>query len=153
MQKNIHDVVIHDEFAIIAESIPDWEWDLHDFTEEQSDQLHQLMEQKGITKAELARRMSVSKAFITKVLRGDANLNAKTFIRLVHALEGRAHIKIVSQKAGASPVKWFGLVQKAKEQNRPLTPLKKPTPLHCSEGSPKNSLSEKNVQYPYPLAV
>jgi transcriptional regulator with XRE-family HTH domain len=153
MQKIIHDVVIHDEFAIIAESIPDWEWDLHDFTEKQSDQLHHLMEQQGVTKAELARRMGVSKAFITKVLRGGANLNAKTFIRLVHALDGCAHIKILPKSAGAMPVKWFGLVQKAKEQNRPLTPLKKPTPLHCSEGAPKSSLSGKNVQSPYPLAV
>lgn len=156
MQKEINGAIFYDEFAEIAESIPAWEWDLHDYTEEQSDQLYHLMEQQGVTKAELARRLGVSKAFITKVLRGDANMNSKTFIRLVNALEGQALIKIVPKAAaGASRVQWFGLVKTANEQKRPVAPLKKLVPLCPEVASQPKPIEDRvlAVSETYQLAV
>lgn len=44
--------------------------------------LSQAMKLKGISKAELARRMETSQAYITKVFRGDANLTIASMVKL-----------------------------------------------------------------------
>jgi transcriptional regulator with XRE-family HTH domain len=49
--------------------------------------LCELMERKGINRAELARRANVSSAYITKVLRGTTNLTLKTISDLFFALD------------------------------------------------------------------
>ena len=45
------------------------------------------MKQLGINQSELARRMKVSKPYITKVLRQDVNFSFRTAARLARALE------------------------------------------------------------------
>jgi len=151
----INGVTIYGEAARIAARITDFEWDLFDFTAEQSDQLYDLMERQGVTKAELARRMGVSKAFITKVLRGDANLNSKTFIRIVHALEGRVFLKIAPKaEASRADVKWFGWVHKAQARERHVAPLKKLIPLPCSVGTSRAQRGEEQNGFAaYQVAV
>ena len=41
----------------------------------------------GVNQTELARRMNVSKPYITKVLRQDVNFSFRTAAKLAHALE------------------------------------------------------------------
>lgn len=62
-----------------------------EFTEE----LCRAMEAQSITRAELARRLDVSPAFITKVLRGDGNLTVETMAKLARAVgtELRMHLQ------------------------------------------------------------
>lgn len=45
------------------------------------------IDQMGISQAELARRMGVSRAMITKLLTGDSNFQLKTLLRLADALK------------------------------------------------------------------
>ena len=45
------------------------------------------MKQLGINQSELAKRMKVSKPYITKVLHQDVNFSFRTAARLAHALE------------------------------------------------------------------
>ena len=45
------------------------------------------MKQLGINQTELARRMKVSKPYITKVLRQDVNFSFRTAAKLARALE------------------------------------------------------------------
>ena len=45
------------------------------------------MKQLGINQSELAKRMKVSKPYITKVLRQDVNFSFRTAAKLAHALE------------------------------------------------------------------
>ena len=45
------------------------------------------MKQLGINQSELARRMKVSKPYITKVLRQDVNFSFRTAAKLARALE------------------------------------------------------------------
>jgi transcriptional regulator with XRE-family HTH domain len=49
--------------------------------------LSQVMKQKGISKAELARRMETSPAYITKVFRGNANLTISSMVKLARCAE------------------------------------------------------------------
>lgn len=56
--------------------------------------LSQAMKQKGITKAELARRMETSQAYITKVFRGDTNLTIASMVKLARCAEMEFHTEL-----------------------------------------------------------
>lgn len=61
--------------------------------------LARLMEEQEVTRAELARRMGTSRAYITKVLGGNANFTLLTMVKLAMALDGAVHIHIADKRA------------------------------------------------------
>ncbi len=63
------------------------------FTEE----LHHLAEQQQISRAELARLLGTSPAYITKIFRGNVNFTVDTMVRLAHALGGQLHLHVGRQ--------------------------------------------------------
>ncbi|WP_025324471.1 helix-turn-helix domain-containing protein [Deferrisoma camini] len=63
---------------------------VHDFTLE----IHRLMEKHGINKAELARRLGTSQAYVTKMLSGNANFTIKTMTKIAAAFGERVHIHL-----------------------------------------------------------
>lgn len=62
------------------------------------------MEERGISRAELARRLGTSKAYVTKILRGDANFTLETLARLAHALDGRFRFHVAP---AGTETHWF----------------------------------------------
>lgn len=60
------------------------------FTED----LHALMESQGVTRAELARRVHVSPAYITKVFRGTVNLTLESMCKLTLALNASPRVHV-----------------------------------------------------------
>jgi plasmid maintenance system antidote protein VapI len=80
-----------------AESHADYWIDgpIGEFTED----LARLMEEKEVTRAELARRMGTSRAYITKMLGGNANFTLLTMVKLAMALDGAVHIHIADKRA------------------------------------------------------
>lgn len=67
--------------------------------------LHQLMKNRGLNKAELARVLGTTPAYITKIFRGDANFTIESMIRLSRALGGHLHLELKPDPAiaGFSP--------------------------------------------------
>lgn len=63
---------------------------IQDFTED----LYRLMEEQNVNKAELARRIGKSRAYVTKVLRGNSNFTVESMVCLARALEGQLCIHI-----------------------------------------------------------
>lgn len=61
-----------------------------DFAED----LSRLMEEAGMTRAELARRMGTSQAYITQVLRADANFTLETMTRLAMVFDRRVTVHL-----------------------------------------------------------
>jgi plasmid maintenance system antidote protein VapI len=61
-----------------------------DFT----DGLHKIMEESGVSRSELARRLGVSPAYITKVLRGNVNFTLDSMVRLVRAAGGEVSLQV-----------------------------------------------------------
>ena len=61
-----------------------------DFTEK----IVTVMEEMGINRAELARKLGVSKAFITKLLNGNPNLTIKTMVSLAKTLDRDLNIDL-----------------------------------------------------------
>lgn len=62
---------------------------VHEFTED----LCRLMEQRGVSKAELARRLGSSPAYVTRVLRGNTNFTIESMVRLARALDGKLSLQ------------------------------------------------------------
>lgn len=75
--------------------------------------LNRLLQQKGLTNTELANRLGTSKAYITKLFRGDANATIETMVKAACAVGGRVHIHIADETA--SRVRWLDLFKASKE--------------------------------------
>jgi len=54
--------------------------------------IHQSMELQGVTKAELAKRLRSSRAYVTKILQGTANLTVESLARISDCLNCRLEI-------------------------------------------------------------
>lgn len=74
-----------------------------DFT----DSLEALMQRRGVSKSELARRIDTSPAYITKILRGSTNFTLETMVKLVRALDGELHVRACGKEDNA---RWFHVV-------------------------------------------
>jgi transcriptional regulator with XRE-family HTH domain len=66
-----------------------------EFTED----LCRTMKEKRVSRAELARRIGSSRAYITKLLGGGANFTLLTMVKLAMALDGAVHIHISDKRA------------------------------------------------------
>ena len=65
-----------------------------------SEQLYELMKEKGITKKELAERMGVSPAYVSKIFGAD-NISLRTVAKVLAALDaGDMTLKIVPAQSG-----------------------------------------------------
>jgi transcriptional regulator with XRE-family HTH domain len=78
-----------------AESSPDYwrEAAVIQFTEG----LCRRMEEKKISKAELARRMGTSRAYITRLLGGEPNFTLGTMVKLALAVDGSLEVRIADK--------------------------------------------------------
>ena len=84
------------EFIARAEASPEY-WSAaaaYEFVRE----LERRMEEQGVSRAELARRLGSSKAYVTKVLTADANFTLTTMTRLAMAVGGEVHVRISDPK-------------------------------------------------------
>lgn len=100
-----NEVTFYGEMAEIAKSIDNDEWEFHKYAFDISDQIYELMESANINKTELAEKLGSSKAFVSKILRGDANMTLKTLTKIVFALGGEVNTKIISSH---QEVQWLG---------------------------------------------
>jgi transcriptional regulator with XRE-family HTH domain len=67
-------------------------------------ELESRMERQGISRAELARRLGTSKAYVTKVLGGNVNFTLATMARLAEALGAELHVHLADRGEGRLPV-------------------------------------------------
>ena len=105
-----------------------------------------LMEEQGVTKAELARRLGKSRARITQLLSGKANMTIRTFAELAYVLG--AEVDLAVQPRGKSKERESGsrkrtVVYKAPEieisrrpQPRFQFPIGEQAPIPDNYGAP-----------------
>jgi transcriptional regulator with XRE-family HTH domain len=70
-----------------------------EFTED----ICRLMDEQGVSRAELARRLGTSRAYVTKLLGGDANFTLQTMTRVAMALGAAVHVHVAAREA---TVRW-----------------------------------------------
>jgi len=59
-----------------------------------NEQLCRLMEEQGVSRAQLAKRLGCSRAHITQILNGMPNISLQKLVRLADALEARVGISV-----------------------------------------------------------
>jgi plasmid maintenance system antidote protein VapI len=65
-----------------------------DFTED----ICRLMKEKNVSKAELARRLGTSRAYVTKLLGGNANFTLGTMVKVAMVLGGSVRVHVADQQ-------------------------------------------------------
>jgi DNA-binding XRE family transcriptional regulator len=84
-------------------------------------------ERQGMTRAELARRLGATPAYVTKILRGSANFTLDTMVRLARALDAELHVPLTpdagrhahQEASDASDLRPRRVVKFAAARNRP----------------------------------
>lgn len=74
-----------------------------------TDDLYKLMRRRNVSKSELARRIGSSPAYVTKVMRGDANFTVESMVRLARAVDGKVNIHLCSKDHNTQ---WFDRIAK-----------------------------------------
>lgn len=69
--------------------------------------LETLMDAKGMTRAQLAERAGVSKAYVTKLFRGDGNYTLETMVRFADAVGADLHQRVCDTD---HQMRWFEVV-------------------------------------------
>lgn len=83
-------------FAEASKSVDyDLEWLLLDVTEK----LCRLMSQESLTRAELASRLGVSRAWITKLMKCDRNVTLRSLVKVARVLDLRIELQFVPKSA------------------------------------------------------
>ena len=67
-----------------------------------SEEIGRMMDERGVSQAELARRLGTSRAYVAKVLRSTANLTLATMAKLALALDARVELALVPWEKHAS---------------------------------------------------
>ena len=78
--------------------------------------LYNLMKKRGVNRKELAGRLGTSPAYITRVLKGDANFTIKSMVKLVRALDGSLTIHVIPKEENRGT--WFHVA--GRSQSCPL---------------------------------
>lgn len=81
-------------------------------------ELNTQMKSLDVSNAELARRMDVSPAYITKVFRGPSNLSVETLAKLAKAVDCEVHLHLASCNAR---VRWLDVFHDAPKSGRQST--------------------------------
>ncbi len=80
---------------------------------EVAEEIHSAMERAGVSRAELARRLGTSPAYVTKILRGSANFTLESLARLAYALGGEFRFHIAPR---GSTTRWLDAATKTKTE-------------------------------------
>jgi len=67
-----------------------------------SEEIGRMMDERGVSQAELARRLGTSRAYVAKVLRSTANLTLATMAKLALALDARVDLHLVPEEKHAA---------------------------------------------------
>jgi transcriptional regulator with XRE-family HTH domain len=73
---------------------------------EASEMIAKLMSEQKVSKADLARRLNKSRAWVTQLLSGNANMTLRTLAEVVYALDAevKLHAQLPSWKMAGKPI-------------------------------------------------
>lgn len=144
LEHTIGGVTFYGSLAETASQITPEEWAYNRFLDTLTDHIAEYMENVDMTKADLARKLGTSRAFVSKILAGDAhNMTLKTLSRVIENLDARLEFKIVPKH---EIFNWIGVT-------RSTNKIVKPTPTwesvnvmsHCGLPSLQTGRNEKEL--------
>lgn len=106
-EHTINGVTFYGSLAETASNISPEEWAYRRLFDKLTDMIAEYMEEVDMSKADLARQLGTSRAYISKILAGDAhNMTIKTLSRVVFNLDAKLEVKIVPHDG---IFQWIGL--------------------------------------------
>jgi transcriptional regulator with XRE-family HTH domain len=103
-----------ERLAEIARRIEESElYDLEGAKYDISEQIHLVMEHQDVSKAKLARKLGKSRAYITKILQGNANFTLESLVKIARALDCKLDMSnvLTSVQQKLEPFDWLLLEQ------------------------------------------
>ena len=82
----------------------DFEFRLETIIYRLTEKISEKMQEKKISRTEMAKRMNVSSPYVTKILRGNANFTLRTMLSLADALEQELRIDFRDKQVATQPV-------------------------------------------------
>lgn len=79
-----------------------------------------IMEEQKVSRAELARRLGTSRAYVTKLLGGNANFTMHTMTKVAMALGAAIHVHVADQRA---ITRWFDELPSEKDEDLAVSPV------------------------------
>jgi transcriptional regulator with XRE-family HTH domain len=117
-----------------------------DFTED----LFRLMKERQVSRSELARRIEASPAYVTKVLRGNANFTLASMVKLARAFdhEVRVHLGPAGTVTQWVDVPWTADVATAPPRFEAVTRIQSESTVFSQTSAPirAGQLGKKGVQ-------
>lgn len=71
-----------------------------------------LLARSDMTKSDFARELGVKPPYVTKLLRGDANVSLKTLVKIARACDSEVQIEFIPENSGCSSHDWEQLSKK-----------------------------------------
>jgi transcriptional regulator with XRE-family HTH domain len=71
--------------------------------------IERFMESRKLSRADLAKKVGVSPAYITKVLRGEGNLTVKSVVSLADAVGAKVVLQLVDKESVIEDIEWLSV--------------------------------------------
>lgn len=121
-----------DEFADMYQKLKaSGELDLEVLKVEIAEQIYLAMERGGTSKAELAKRLGSSRAYVTKILQGTANFTVDSLAKLARCLNSQLEIQMTPILKATVPVQILEEVPELPDTTR-FKPVKEDRSLRVS---------------------
>lgn len=85
------------DMAEFANNVSENELAYYDYIEDITDKIYMIMEEKEVSKAELAKKLGKSRSWVTQALAGDNNFTTKTLVDILLALNCRIETHFVEK--------------------------------------------------------
>lgn len=140
-----HDMTQKETASLLADRIRTLHEDLgesHKFAVELvkarlTDIVFDLMETQGVTNADLADRLNVSRPYISKLLRGDVNFTLDTLVKIARALNQRINVE-----------DFFVPIERTASQSHPWRLSLVSEPIHETVRRPATTEQTKSLDVP-----
>ena len=82
---------------LLAKYEQDEDYQIDSLKVEIAEKIYLAMEKRGVSQAELARRLDKSRAYITKILQGNVNFTLETLAKISQALDCNLHFNFTEK--------------------------------------------------------
>jgi len=92
-----------------------------------AEELCRLLEERGVSRTQLAERLGTSRAYVTRILRTDYNLTAETMVKVARALDARVELALVPKEASENSRAVPARVPRRRERKREFVAAERPS--------------------------
>jgi len=98
-----------------------------------AEELCRLLDERGVSRRQLAERLGTSRAYVTRILRTDYNLTAETMVKVARALDARVELALVPKDAPKNSRAVPARIPRRRERQREFVAADRPSRAGSSD--------------------